>query len=82
MIALLGLAPVRNALIGLAIVAAAYVTGYINGRSDGKAIAAKAAVEATINQLKERGMINEAVRNLDARSLCIELGGLPDECGK
>lgn len=60
---------------------AAWSTGlYIKGRADGAHVAEKKAIELTFQQMKERGLINEAVRNTDAVDLCIELGGLPNEC--
>lgn len=74
--------PVGRIAGAILAVCVAFGSGYIKGRADGRAIASKAAVEATFKQLRERGMINEDVRNSDITDICIELGGLPDECGK
>lgn len=54
----------------------AYGAGYLKGRADGKALLLKAAVAA----YRERNRIDEKVDGLGADALCIELGGLPDEC--
>ena len=48
----------------------------------GVAAAESAVQRATIEQMKERGLINEAVRDTDLVDLCIELGGLPDDCAR
>ena len=61
-------------------VSGAYTLGSINGASQAKSEAEFAAIQSTLNQLKERGAINESVEATDLRSLCIELGGMPDDC--
>lgn len=59
---------------------AAWSTGlYLKGRADGAAMAEARAVQSTFNQLKERGRINEAVRNSDDCELLADLGVLCDQ---
>lgn len=57
-----------------------YGAGQWQGRTAANANAEARGAKATIEQLKERGMIDEAVDNTDLVDLCIELGGLPDNC--
>jgi hypothetical protein len=52
--------------------------GYIKGREDGKLRQMKDTVEAVQN----RGVINNEVSKLPDYSLCIRLGGLPDDCAQ
>lgn len=52
--------------------------GYMKGREAGKVEQLKDSVEA----YKTRNEINNEVNNLDDIALCIELGGLPDECNE
>jgi hypothetical protein len=68
-------------LIGGAAIAASLVVGgaYIKGRSDGYALGTAAGVTATMDQLEERGQINETIRNLGECELIRELGGLCDQ---
>jgi len=61
-------------IIGAVLVGA----GYIKGRSDGKLRQMKDTVEAVQN----RGVIDNAVSKLGDYSLCIRLGGLPDDCAQ
>lgn len=52
--------------------------GYLKGIADGAAEAESRAMKATIEQMRQRGMINEDVRGLPDAALCRELGGLCD----
>ena len=52
---------------------------YMKGRADGAAVAESKAIQSTFNQLKERGLINEDVRNADDCDLVVELGGVCDQ---
>ena len=52
---------------------------YIKGRADGDAIGESRGIQSTFNQLKERGLINEDVRNADDCQLVVELGGVCDQ---
>lgn len=52
---------------------------YLKGRADGAAVAEARAVQSTFNQLKERGLINEAVRNSDDCELLADLGVVCDQ---
>lgn len=68
--------------IAIAAVAASAIfgAGYWKGSTNATAKAEARAAKAVISQLKERGLINEAVGNLDTVQLCVELGGVPDDC--
>lgn len=52
--------------------------GYVKGKTAGKVAQLQGAVDA----FKNRKDIDYATSNLGAYALCIELGGLPDECGQ
>ena len=67
---------VAAAALSLALVAGAYV----KGRADKGAAVEKAMVKATIAQLKERGKIDVDVSNSDITDICVELGGLLEDC--
>lgn len=56
-----------------------YQIGQVSGRAQGLKVAEARAAKATIEQLKERGLIDETVNNLDACDLLADLG-VPD-CG-
>ncbi len=75
-------AAIRPYLVAGALVALLGWSGaiYLKGRSDGASVAETRAIKSTIEQLEQRGQINEAVRDTDAADLCIELGGLPEQC--
>jgi len=61
-------------LIGGAVAAALLVGGaYLKGRSDGYALGTAKGVSATMDQLEERGQINEAVRKTTECELAREL---------
>jgi hypothetical protein len=66
--------------IAAAIIVAAVLVGagYIKGRSDGKLRQMKDTVEAVQN----RGVINNEVSKLGDYSLCLRLGGMPDDCAQ
>lgn len=53
---------------------------YWKGRTDGRDLKVAEIAKATMKQLEERGVINETVRDADIADICVELGGLPDEC--
>lgn len=52
--------------------------GYMKGREAGKVEQLKGSVEA----YKTRNETNNEVNNLDDIELCLELGGLRDECNE
>lgn len=60
----------------VAVAAALLAAGYAKGRSDGRV----AALKDTVAAYQKRGDIDATVRNMDSVRLCIELGGLRDEC--
>jgi len=55
---------------------AAFTTGYMAGRNQGREATLKGAV--TAYQTREK--INHDTQNLDPVALCRALGGMPDEC--
>ncbi|WP_054311809.1 hypothetical protein [Mesorhizobium sp. 1M-11] len=63
-------------LIGAAFIGWTYYEVYQSGR----AYERSAVLEATVKALRDRANENAAVEALDPLALCIELGGLPDEC--
>lgn len=65
----------------LAIVAAWYAGNWNGARVEASAAEAR-AVKATLEQLKERGLIDEAVQTVSDCDLLVELGGLRDDCGE
>ncbi|MGO8241354.1 hypothetical protein ACC806_35020 [Rhizobium ruizarguesonis] len=72
------LSPAGKLLAALLIVAAALSAGYFKGRSDGKIQQMKDTVEA----VQKRGEIDNEVGKLGDYSLCLRLGGMPDDCVK
>lgn len=62
-------------LSAIAIVSIAYLAGQWQGRSAATEKAEARAAQATIEQLKERGLINESVSHLSDCDLIRELGG-------
>lgn len=53
---------------------------YLYGKAEGRQQAAVDALEASVKAYKERNDENAAVEALDPFGLCVELGGLPDDC--
>jgi hypothetical protein len=64
------------ALGALVVSGPAYFYGAHNGRQQ----AAVAALEAVSQAYKDRTDENEAVEALNPGALCVELGGMPDDC--
>lgn len=59
-----------------AVIAAVFASGYAKGRSDGRV----ATLKDTVAAYQKRGDVDAKIRTMDAAALCLELGGLPDEC--
>lgn len=59
-----------------AVVAAVFAAGYVKGKGDGRV----AALKDTVAAYQKRDDVDATVRNMDSVHLCVELGGLPDEC--
>ena len=74
----------RTAVIAALAAGAVGLITYAKGHSDGRDYERAKAALATLEQLEERGMINEEVRSLDDCDLLVELGvvSLPDECAE
>ena len=53
---------------------------YALGQHDGKQDAALKAVQAVTQAIQNRAGINETINNMDSVALCVELGGLRDQC--
>ncbi|WP_374831956.1 hypothetical protein [Paenochrobactrum pullorum] len=53
---------------------------YALGVHDGKQQAALKAAEAINQAIQNRAGINETINNMDAERLCVELGGVRDQC--
>lgn len=54
--------------------------GNLYGTMKERQRAAVAAAEATAKAIQKRADIDEEVINMDARRLCLELGGLREQC--
>ena len=68
----------RIFVVSAGVATAAFGFGYGKGRTDGAAVAESRVMKATIEQMRQRGMINEDVRKLPDAALCRELGGVCD----
>lgn len=68
--------------IASAVVVAAFFAGQWHGASVQRAESRAEVAEATIEQLRERGMINEKVKNLTDCELVRELGGVCNNSGE
>lgn len=53
---------------------------YHLGKYDGRQDAAIDAAKATAKAIQKRADIDEEVVNMDARRLCLELGGMREQC--
>ena len=53
---------------------------YALGTHDGKQQAAMKAAQAVTLAIRNRAGINERIDNMDSVALCVELGGVRDQC--
>lgn len=53
---------------------------YALGIHDGRQDAALKAAQAVTQSIQNRAGINETINDMDAVRLCVELGGLRDQC--
>ena len=53
---------------------------YALGIHDGKQRAAMKAAQAVTQAIQNRAGINETIDNMDSVALCIELGGVREQC--
>ena len=58
----------------------AFGPAYLYGAHTGRQQAAVAALEAVSKAYKDRTDENEAIEALNPGALCVELGGMPDDC--
>lgn len=67
-----------------AIVGAVLVSGpaYFYGKHEGRQQAAIARLEADVNARIEREGIDHEVDGMERYRVCLDLGGLPDDCGQ
>lgn len=70
-----GMSTLKIVGVGLLAGAVAFGAGYLKGRADMRAIARAEAVQATLDQLKERNSTDAEINDLDAAGLCNALGG-------
>lgn len=65
-------------LTALLLLAGGYTAGTIKERQR----AAVAAAEATAKAIQKRTNIDEKIIGMDAVALCLELGGVPEQCNE
>ena len=53
---------------------------YALGQHDGKQDAALKTAQAVTQAIQNRAGINEAIDSMDSVALCVELGGVRDQC--
>ena len=68
---------ITGALIGGAVSGLFF---YALGIHEGKQQAALKAAQAVSQAIQNRAGINETINNMDGFALCVELGGLRDQC--
>ncbi|WP_083647312.1 hypothetical protein [Pseudochrobactrum sp. B5] len=73
----IGLQHITGAVIGGAVSGLFF---YALGQNDGKQDAALKAAQAVAQAIQNRAGINETIDNLDSVALCVELGGMSDQC--
>ncbi|MBA8822334.1 hypothetical protein BRY73_02745 [Ochrobactrum sp. P6BS-III] len=56
--------------------------GYAAGTIKERQRAAVAAAEATAKAIEKRANIDEKIIGMDAAALCLELGGVPEQCNE
>jgi hypothetical protein len=69
----------------LAAVLAAFLLlagGYAAGTIKERQRAAVVAAEATAKAIQKRANIDEKIIGMDAAALCLELGGVPEQCNE
>lgn len=58
------------------------LSAYALGRHDGRQAGRTAQLKETVAALRDREKINADVGSLSDVALCVELGGLPDDCAQ
>lgn len=59
-----------------ALVASAAIVGYVKGNSAGRV----EQLQDTVEAYEKRKGIDNAVSSVDRYRVCVDLGGMPDEC--
>lgn len=72
--------PLTRAMGGLVVAALIVGGAYTYGKAVGRQGAAVEALEKQVQAYKDRNDENAAVEALDPVALCIDLGGVPDDC--
>ncbi|WP_273728096.1 hypothetical protein [Brucella gallinifaecis] len=82
MSAILAVIPNWLKIVTAAVLAAflCLAAGYVAGTIKERQRSALAATEATAKAIQKRADIDEEVINMDAHRLCLELGGLREQC--
>lgn len=62
--------------------AVALPIGYFTGKHDGQQQAKVARLEADVNAHIKREGIDHEVDGMERYRICLDLGGLPDDCGQ
>ena len=65
---------------GVAVCAVIGTLAYWQGRSDGGSIAKTKQLTKSIEAYKDRIIIDDEIQNLSDYSICVDIGGLPDDC--
>jgi len=65
-------------IVVLALICAVWAGGYLSGRQAGKT----AQLNDTIEAFQQREKINAHVDSRSDYRLCIDLGGVPEQCGE
>ena len=73
----IGLQHITGAVIGGAVSGLFF---YALGTHDGKQQAALKVAQAVTQAIQNRAGINETIDNMDSIALCVELGGVRDQC--
>jgi len=67
--------------IGVAVaIAGGLAVSHLTVYNYGKKVERTRQLERSVEVLRDRLEVDDAIVNMDDRALCIELGGLPDEC--
>lgn len=72
----------RLQMAGIAVVSAIMllIGSYHLGKHNQRQQSAVDAAQSITKAIQNRAGINETINNMDSIALCIELGGMPDQC--
>ncbi len=66
--------------IGAVVIFSALISAYQLGKHNQRQQSALAAAQLVAKTIQKRADLNEKIINLDNVGLCLELGGLPEDC--